>query len=88
MAVLFLLGVGFVSRNEPIAEVVDKKANERWATQSVIEAGEVSQMVQSANEYRRKRGLPEVTEADFRAMAAEEQRRAIKQAKKQRRSRH
>jgi hypothetical protein len=81
LAVLFLLGVGFLARNQPISNVVDKKANERWATQAVIEAGEVPQMVESANEYRRKRGLPELTAADFEAKAAKEQRIVIDQAK-------
>jgi hypothetical protein len=86
-AVLFLFGVGFISRNQPIGNVIDKKANERWATQANIEAGEIPQMVAAANEYRKKKGLPEVTAADFRQKAAEEQRILIEQAKKQSRSR-
>jgi hypothetical protein len=69
-----------------VSDVIDKKANERWAAQAMIEAGEVPQMVASANEYRRKKGLPELTAADFQRMAHEEQRVAISQAKKQRRA--
>ena len=86
MVGLAMFGLGFLSRNQPIADVVDKRANERWAAQAMIEAGEVPQMVASANEYRRKKGLPELTAEDFRQMAQKEQRIAIRQAKKQRRA--
>jgi hypothetical protein len=37
-------------------------------------------MVASANDYRRKRGLPEVTLEDFERRAASEQRRLIREA--------
>jgi hypothetical protein len=86
-ALLFLAWVGFMSRDQPIGDVIDKKANQRWATQAMIEAGEVPQMVEAANEYRRKQGLSELTVEDFRGMAQEQQRVAIEQAKKQQRSR-
>ena len=85
-AFVFFLAVGFGSRNEPISDVIDKRANERWAAQAMIEAGEVPQMVAAANEYRRKKGLPELSASDFRQMAQKDQRIAIQQAKKQRRA--
>ena len=85
-ALAFFFAVGFGTRNQPVSNVIDKKANEKWAAQALIEAGEVPQMVASANEYRRRKGLPELTSADFQQLAQEEQRIAIAQAKKHRRA--
>jgi hypothetical protein len=75
--------VAFVFRFQPVAEILDKRANERWAAQLKIEQSDIPQMVAASNEYRRKRGLPEVTEEEFRAKVGDEQRELLLQAGKQ-----
>ncbi len=85
--VLFLLAVGFGTRKSHIGELLGKRANEHWADQSMIEEGEVTEMVRSANEYRRRRGLPDLTVEDFKGQARARQRVLIEQAKRQLRAR-
>jgi len=75
--------VGWIFRFQPVAEILDKRANERWAKQLEIEQGDIPQMIAASNEYRRKQGLPEVTEAEFKAKVREEQREILAQAGKQ-----
>jgi hypothetical protein len=87
LVVLFLLAVGFGTRKRHIGELLGKRANEHWADQSIIEEGEVTEMVRSANEYRRKRGLPEMTVEDFKGQASADQQVLVEQAKKQLRTR-
>jgi Na+-transporting methylmalonyl-CoA/oxaloacetate decarboxylase gamma subunit len=82
LLVLFFLAVGFATRGRPVSEFLDKKANERWAAQAMIEESDTPQMVASANEYRRKRGKPELTVDDYRALANDDQRVVIQQALK------
>jgi phosphopantetheine adenylyltransferase len=82
-----VLTVAFATRHRPVSEFLDKKANERWAAQALIEESDTPQMVVSANDYRRKRGKPELTIDDFRALADEDQRVVIEQALKQRAAR-
>jgi FtsZ-interacting cell division protein ZipA len=85
VALMFLmfLGLGWASRNKPVAEFLDKRANERWAAQLHIEESEIPQMVAASNEYRRKRGLPEMTVEGFKAKVGEEQRGILAEATKQ-----
>jgi hypothetical protein len=75
--------VGWLFRFRPIAELLDKRANERWAEQLKIEQSDIPQMIAASNEYRRNRGLPEVTEEEFRAKVGDEQRELLLQAGKQ-----
>jgi hypothetical protein len=75
--------VGWLFRFRPIAEILDKRANERWAEQLKLEEGDIPQMVAASNEYRVKRGLAPVTETEFRAKVGEEQREILAQANKQ-----
>jgi hypothetical protein len=87
LMILFFLAVGFANRNKPVSEFLDKKANERWAEQAMIEEGETPQMVEAANEYRRRKGEPELTLTDFQGLANEEQRAVIEQAERHLRTR-
>ena len=87
LAVLFLLAVGFGTRKSHIGELLGKRANEHWADQSMIEEGEVTEMVRSANEYRRRRGLPELTVEDFKGQARADQQVLIEQAREHLRAR-
>lgn len=84
---LVFLGLGWAWRDRPLAEITDKEANEKWAAQLEIEQQEVPQMVDAANDYRRKRGLPEVTADEYRAKIGDEQAAILDQANKQLRAR-
>jgi hypothetical protein len=75
--------VGWLFRFRPIAELLDRRANERWAEQLKIEQSDIPQMLASSNAYRRNRGLPEVTEEEFRKKVSAEQRELLQQADKQ-----
>src|SRR4051794_40014413 len=75
--------VGWLFRFRPIAELLDKRANERWAKQIEIEQTDIPQMLAASNAYRRNRGLREVTEDEFRSKVGEEQRELLEQADKQ-----
>jgi hypothetical protein len=82
LAALFLVAVGFGTRNRPVAEFLDKKANERWAGQAMIEESSAPEMVEANNEYRRKRGERDLTLEDYQAKANENQRVGIEQAER------
>lgn len=82
-AVLWVLWAAWLGRKLSLGQIVDKRRNERWATQMMIEEHDLPQMLAAANEYRRKRGLEQVTleqlhgevRQDFRAQIAEEARK-------------
>jgi hypothetical protein len=48
-----------------------------------VEERDIPQMLAAANEYRRKRGQPEVTPEEFGAQVEDEQRQLLRQAEKQ-----
>ena len=93
--VLGTLGAGFlwfvwaewVARKLPIDQIIDKRRNERWAAQMAIEEHELPQMLAAANEYRRKRGLPEVNLVELQEQVNKDLRDQIaEQARKQERA--
>ncbi len=83
LALLVFLGIGYAWRDRPVEEITDRKQNERWAAQVKVEERDVPQMLAAANEYRRKRGLPEITPEEFSAKVEREQRELLRQAEKQ-----
>ena len=85
LVVVFLvfLAIGHAWRDRPLDEVTDRGANEKWGAQMAIEERDIPQMLAAANEYRRKRGQPEITPAEFGAQVEDEQRRLLGQAEKQ-----
>jgi len=86
---LWVVWAGWLARKLPIADIVDKRRNESWAAQLMVEEHELPQMLAAANEYRRKRGLPEVTAAQLQGQVNEDLREQITaQARKQRQARH
>jgi hypothetical protein len=87
LVLLVFLGIGYAWRGRPIEELTDRKQNERWAAQMKVEERDVPQMLAAANEYRRKRGLPEITPEEFSAKVESEQRELLRQAEKQIRAR-
>jgi hypothetical protein len=83
LGLLAFLAIGYASRGQPVEEITDRKHNERWATQMKIEEGDIPQMLEAANDYRRKRGMPEITAKEFGAQVEGEQRELLRQAEKQ-----
>jgi hypothetical protein len=83
VALVVFLALGHAWRGRPVEEITDRRANEKWAAQLRIEERDIPQMLTAANEYRRKRGLPEVTPKEFRAQVEHEQRELLRQAEKQ-----
>ena len=83
LAALTFLAIGYIWRGQPVEEITDRKRNERWATQMKIEERDIPQMLEAANEYRRKRGMREITAEEFGAQVEREQRSLLRQAEKQ-----
>jgi hypothetical protein len=82
--VLWVVCAGWLSRKLPIDQILDKRRNEKWAAQLSIEEHELPQMLAAANDYRSKRGLPEVSVAQLHAQVGTDLREQIAdQARKQ-----
>jgi hypothetical protein len=87
LALLVFLGIGYAWRGRPVEEITDRRQNERWAAQMKVEERDVPEMLAAANEYRRKRSLPEITPEEFSAKVEREQHELLRQAEKQMRAR-
>jgi hypothetical protein len=55
------------------ADLVDWKPTRSYEDEAILEMEDVQQMIEAQNVYRRKRGAKELTEADARRMAAEDE---------------
>ncbi len=79
--------LGWLTRNQPVDELIDKQRNQKWAAQLDIDEHDLPQMIAAANEYRRKRGLADVTIEQLQAQVDTDLRDQIhQQASKQRRA--
>jgi hypothetical protein len=83
LAALAFLAIGYAWRGRPVEEITDRRHNERWATQMKIEERDIPQMLEAANEYRRKRGMRQMTAEEFGAQVEAEQHELLRQAEKQ-----
>ena len=54
------------------ADLLDWKPTRSYETEAMLELDDVQQMIEAQNAYRRKRGAPELTEADANRMAEED----------------
>lgn len=54
------------------ADLLDWKPTRSYETEAMLELDDVQQMIDAQNAYRRKRGAPELTEADANRMAEED----------------
>jgi hypothetical protein len=54
------------------ADLLDWKPTRSYETEAMLELDDVQQMIEAQNAYRRKRGAPELTEADAHRMADED----------------
>ena len=55
------------------ADLVDWKPTRSHELEAQLEIDDVQQMIAAQNEYRRRRGAPELTEDDAHAMAREDE---------------
>jgi len=55
------------------ADLVDWKPTRSYEDEAMLELEDVQQMIDAQNAYRRKRGAPELTEADAHRMAREDE---------------
>ncbi len=55
------------------ADLVDWKPTRSHELEAQLEVDDVQQMLAAQNEYRRRRGAPELTEDDANAMASEDE---------------
>lgn len=86
LTLLTFLALGWIWRGRPAEEITDRKRYEKWGTQMAIEQRELPQMIAAANDYRRKRGKPEVSLEDFKHRIGDEQLRILEEADKQMRA--
>jgi hypothetical protein len=54
------------------ADLLDWRPSRSYETEVELEMEDVQQMIEAQNQYRRKRGMPEVTEEDVRQSVARE----------------
>jgi uncharacterized protein YqfA (UPF0365 family) len=70
------------------ADIQDKDRGLRWGVQMEIEERDIAQMLEAQNDHRRQRGLPELTEEEFRARVEEEQLAQLVEAERRPRARN
>jgi hypothetical protein len=59
------------------ADLLDWHPSRSYETELELEMEDVQQMIDAQNEYRRKRGMPEVTEQDVRQSVARDKGRQL-----------
>lgn len=55
------------------ADIVDWKPTRSYEDEAELEAEDVQQMIEAQNEMRRRRGKPDLTEAELRKKVAEDE---------------
>jgi hypothetical protein len=55
------------------ADLVDWRPTRSYEDEALLEMEDVAQMIEAQNQYRRKRGAPELTEDDAQRMAREDE---------------
>jgi hypothetical protein len=54
------------------ADLVDWKPTRSYEVEAQLEVDDIAQMLEAQNQYRRKRGVPDLTEEDAETMARED----------------
>jgi hypothetical protein len=62
-----------MTREHRVADLLDWKPTRSPEVEAQNEIDDVQQMIEAQNEYRRKRGAKEITEADAERLAREDQ---------------
>jgi hypothetical protein len=83
LGVLLFVGLGWLWRGRPAEDITDKGRYERIAIQMEIEESEIPLMLKAANEYRRKRGKPQISRDDYEGGIELEQLQILTEAQKQ-----
>ncbi len=65
--------LGSMTSRRHVADITDKKRNRALGAQAAIEDADLPQMVEAANEYRRRHGAREVTLEEVRSKVGAEQ---------------
>jgi hypothetical protein len=75
LVLLFLILVALTRAFErnSVADIIDWKPTRSPEVEVQNEIDDVRQMIEAQNAYRRKRGAPEITEADVERQAREDQ---------------
>jgi hypothetical protein len=75
LVLLFLIMVVLTRAFErnSVRDIIDWKPTRSPEVEAQNEIDDVRQMIEAQNEYRRKRGAPEITEADVERQASEDQ---------------
>ncbi|MDP9228958.1 MAG: hypothetical protein M3M99_07855 [Actinomycetota bacterium] len=73
VGVLVLIGLGRAFQGHSVADLLDWKPTRSYETEAQLELDDVQQMIEAQNEYRRKRGAKEITEADVQRQAHEDE---------------
>ncbi len=68
--VLVLVGKAYPGSG---ADLLDWQPTRSYELEAQLELDDVQQMIDAQNEYRRKRGAPDITEEDVRKQAAEDE---------------
>ncbi len=75
LIVLFLIlaALARAFQGHSVADLLDWKPTRSYETEAQLELDDVQQMIEAQNEMRRRRGAKELTEADVRRLAAEDE---------------
>jgi hypothetical protein len=75
MVGVIVLALVLVARAYPGsgADLLDWQPTRSYEVEAELELDDVQQMIDAQNEYRRKRGAAEITEADVKRQAAEDE---------------
>jgi hypothetical protein len=77
--VLVLFAIGRFSARRP-TDITNEDVNRKMGALAAIEDRDIGEMVEGQNDYRRRRGEPEVTEADVRKRVGSEELGRLDQA--------
>ena len=85
IAVVFVtfLVLGRLADNRKVADITDKRRNRALGAQAEVEDQDLPQMVDAANEYRRRQGRPETTVEEVRTQVGEEQAALLDEANRE-----
>jgi hypothetical protein len=75
LVLLFLIMAALTRafQQNSVADIIDWKPTRSPEVEAQNEIDDVRQMIEAQNEYRRKRGAPEITEEDVERQAREDQ---------------
>jgi hypothetical protein len=73
LLVLVMIGLARAFQSHGVDELLDWKPTRSYETEVELERDDVQQMIEAQNEYRRRRGAPEITQRDAERKAAEDE---------------